>query len=77
MVKNYILIFFAAISITVAQEDLPKAAILYFKGEGLVAEQTQSLFDRFSMAVDSTKMVKLIAQKKVVSLLEKKMILLK
>ena len=72
LVKSYIIIFFAALSITVAQEDLPKAAILYFKGEGLAPEQTQSLFDRFSMAVDSTKMVKLIAQRKVVSLLEEK-----
>ena len=70
-VINYIIIFSAALSILSAQEDLPKAAILYFKGEGFVPEQTQSLFDRFSITLDSIKKVRVISQRKVVSLLEK------
>ena len=71
LVKNYIIIFSAVLSILAAQEDLPKAAILYFKGEGLAPEQTQSLFDRFSTTLNSIKKVRVISQRKVVSLLEK------
>ena len=72
MIKNYIIILSVALSIPTAQETLPTAAILYFTAEDvLTQQQTKSLTNHFSMALDSTKMVKVITQRKVVSLLER------
>jgi TolB-like protein len=72
LIKNYIIILSVALSISIAQEALPTAAILYFTAEEVLTEQqTKSLTDHCSMALDSTKMVRVITQSKVVSLLER------
>ena len=71
LIKNYIIILSVALSISTAQETLPTAAILYFTAEEvLTQQQTKSLTNHFSTALDSTKMVRVINQSKVVSLLE-------
>jgi len=71
LIKNYIIIFSVALSISTAQEDQPTAAILYFTGQGLTSQQTKSLSNRFSSALASTERVSMIAQSKVVGELEK------
>ena len=70
LIKNYMIIFSVALSISTAQEDRPTAAILYFTGDGLTPQQTKSLGDHFSTALDSTRKISVIAQVKVDSLLE-------
>ena len=71
--KKYIFLFLIlALSRLSAQEDRPTAAILYFTAEDvLTQQQTKSLANHFSTALDSTKMVRVITQSKVVSLLER------
>ena len=71
--KKYIFLFLIlALSTLSAQEDRPTAAILYFTAEEvLTQQQTKSLANHFSTALDSTKMVRVITQSKVVSLLER------
>ena len=54
-----------------AQEDQPTAAILYFTGQGLTQQQTKSLRNRFSSSLASTERVSMIAQSKVVGVLER------
>jgi TolB-like protein len=72
LIKNYIIIFSVALSISTAQEDRPTAAILYFTAEEvLTQQQTKSLANHFSTALDSTKKVSMIAQSKVIGVLEK------
>ena len=72
MIKNYIIILSVALSISTAQEILPTAAILYFAAEEvLTQQQTKSLANHFSAALDSTKKVSMIAQSKVIGVLEK------
>ena len=72
LIKDYIIIFFVALSILTAQEDHPTAAILYFSAEEvLTQQQTKSLANHFSTALDSTKKVSMIAQSKVIGVLEK------
>jgi len=72
LIKNYIIILSVALSISTAQEALPTAAILYFTAEDvLTQQQTKSLANHFFRALDSTKMVTVITQSKVVSLLER------
>ena len=71
--KKYIFLFLILVLSTLsAQEALPTAAILYFTAEDvLTQQQTKSLANHFSTALDSTKMVRVITQSKVVSLLER------
>ena len=71
--KKYIFLFLILVLSTLsAQEALPTAAILYFTAEEvLTQQQTKSLANHFSTALDSTKMVRVITQSKVVSLLER------
>ena len=71
--KKYIFLFLIlALSTLSAQEDRSTAAILYFTAEEvLTQQQTKSLANHFSTALDSTKMVRVITQSKVVSLLER------
>ena len=71
--KKYIFLFLIlALSTLSAQEDRPTAAILYFTAEEvLTQQQTKSLANHFSTALDSTKKVSMIAQSKVISVLEK------
>ena len=71
--KKYIFLFLIlALSTLSAQEDRPTAAILYFTAEEvLTQQQTKSLANHFSTALDSTKKVSMITQSKVVSLLER------
>jgi TolB-like protein len=71
--KKYIfLLLILALSTLSAQEDRPTAAILYFTAEEvLTQQQTKSLANHFSTALDSTKKVSMIAQSKVIGVLEK------
>ena len=70
--KKYIILFsIIALHHLVAQEDQPTAAILDFKGQGLTHQQTKSLRNRFSSALASTERVGMIAQSKVVGVLER------
>ena len=71
--KKYIFLFLIlALSTLSAQEDRPTAAILYFTAEEvLTQQQTKSLANHFSTALDSTKKVSMIAQSKVIGVLEK------
>jgi TolB-like protein len=71
--KKYIfLLLILALSTLSAQEDRPTAAILYFTAEEvLIQQQTKSLANHFSTALDSTKKVSMIAQSKVIGVLEK------
>ena len=71
--KKYIFLFLIlALSTLSAQEDRPTAAILYFTAEEvLIQQQTKSLANHFSTALDSTKKVSMIAQSKVIGVLEK------
>ena len=71
--KKYIIILLILVrSMLSAQGDRPTAAILYFTAEEvLTQQQTKSLANHFSTALDSTKMVRVITQSKVVSLLER------
>ncbi len=71
--KKYIFIFLILVLSTLsAQEDRPTAAILYFTAEEvLTQQQTKSLANHFSTALDSTKKVSMIAQSKVIGVLEK------
>ena len=71
LIKNYMIIFSVALSISTAQEDRPTAAILYFTGDGLTPQQTKSLGDHFSTELDSTENVSVIAQSMLDSLLER------
>ena len=71
--KKYIFLFLIlTLSTLSAQEDRPTAAILYFTAEEvLTQQQTKSLANHFSAALDSTKKVSMIAQSKVIGVLEK------
>ena len=71
--KKYIFLFLIlALSTLSAQKDRPTAAILYFTAEEvLTQQQTKSLANHFSTALDSTKKVSMIAQSKVIGVLEK------
>jgi TolB-like protein len=71
--KKYIfLLLILALSTLSAQKDRPTAAILYFTAEDvLTQQQTKSLANHFSTALDSTKKVSMIAQSKVIGVLEK------
>ena len=71
--KKYIFLFLIlALSTLSAQEDRPTAAILYFTAEEVLSQQqTKSLANHFSTALDSTKKVSMIAQSKVIGVLEK------
>jgi TolB-like protein len=71
--KKYIFLFLIlALSTLSAQEDRPTAAILYFTAEEVITQQqTKSLANHFSTALDSTKKVSMIAQSKVIGVLEK------
>ena len=71
--KKYIFLFLIlTLSTLSAQEDRPTAAILYFTAEEvLTQQQTKSLANHFSTALDSTKKVSMIAQSKVIGVLEK------
>ena len=71
--KKYIFIFLILVLSTLsAQKDRPTAAILYFTAEEvLTQQQTKSLANHFSTALDSTKKVSMIAQSKVIGVLEK------
>ena len=71
--KKYIFLFLILVLSTLsAQEDRPTAAILYFTAEEvLTQQQTKSLANHFSTALDSTKKVSMIAQSKVIGVLEK------
>lgn len=71
--KKYIFLFLILVLSTLsAQEALPTAAILYFTAEEvLTQQQTKSLANHFSTALDSTKKVSMIAQSKVIGVLEK------
>lgn len=71
--QKYIFLFLIlALSTLSAQEDRPTAAILYFTAEEvLTQQQTKSLANHFSTALDSTKKVSMIAQSKVIGVLEK------
>jgi len=71
--KKYIFLFLILVLSTLsAQEDRPTAAILYFTAEEvLTQQQTKSLTNHFSTALDSTKKVSMIAQSKVIGVLEK------
>ena len=69
--KKYIFLILALSTLS-AQEDRPTAAILYFTAEDvLTQQQTKSLANHFSTALDSTKKVSMIAQSKVIGVLEK------
>ena len=72
--KKYIFLFLILVRSTLsAQEDRATAAILYFTAEEvLTQQQTKSLANHFSTALDSTKKVSMIAQSKVIGVLEKK-----